>query len=95
MTTMTSTTMTVSEPGTAAGRAYVEMMIAAAVEDYSGLLPLAQRQRLLLICRETLDSDTADVERLTRDLLGALCPDVPAGVRDSLAWICGDLAARR
>ena len=77
------------------GRAYAETMMAAAVEDYRALLPVPQRERLLLVCKEALDSHTADVERLARDLLCALCPDVPDGVRDSLAWICGDIAARR
>lgn len=95
MSTMTSVSTMTVEARSGEDRAYAEMMVAAAVADYRELLPLGQRQRLLLICKEALDSDTEDVERLTRDLLCALCPDVPGGVRDTLAWICGDLAARR
>lgn len=86
-----------TEKSTASGtrsRAHAELQIAAAVDDYRDLLPTAQRQRLLLVCKEALDSDTAHVERLAGDLLGALCPDVPSGVRDTLAWICGDIAGR-
>lgn len=90
-----SSTMNHGSSNAGARRAYAEMLIAAAVDDYRELLPLAQRQRLLLICKEALDSHTDDVERLAGDLLRALCPDVPDGVRASLAWVCGDIAERR
>ena len=92
MNTLIAETMTTTD--TTAGRSRADALLVAAIDDYRQLLPAAQRERLLLICREALDSDTAYVERLAGDLLCALCPDVAQGVRDTLAWICGDIAAR-
>jgi len=95
MNTLTAAAATAVGPtATAAGRSTADALLVAAVDDYRQLLPTGQRERLLLICREALDSDTVDIERLAGDLLCALCPDVPKGVRDTLAWICGDIAAR-
>ncbi|MGN6251920.1 MAG: hypothetical protein ACTHNS_08935 [Marmoricola sp.] len=76
-------------------------LVAAAVEDYRHLLPAVQRERLLAVCLEALDGHRAgdpdpgpEVERLAGDMLAALCPEAPSGVRAALAWICGDVAGR-
>lgn len=78
------------------------VLVRAAVEDYRDVVSAAQRERLAALCVDAVATGRRlqgfrvgeRTEVMTQALLDLFCPTVPAGVRATLAWICGDIAQR-